>query len=350
MEIADYLRVARRRLWVLLGVPLLAAAVTAYLVMAAPTQYTATSTVSAPALIGGSTSNQYTGAQAVNQFVAQFQATANTPAVLDAVSAQTKVPRSDIVDGLSVTQVGASSVMQVTFTSPHKAVVRPVLESLSKQTLQTLFATQVQLTTGQLAAANDQLKTANGAIVSWEKTNGMVDPAQVYSATLQRLNSLTQQWATQSANGSTTGAAAISGAIASVKAELPKFGPLLAEFQQLTADRDAAAAAVTASQQALSQARGQLSAADPSKVAYVSNTNPVDQTSSLLGLVLPVTGAAIFVAIALVAMLELISRSRSEGPTAPTTAGDPEQPAWSARERLERREPAAAGAGPSVSG
>ena len=345
MEIADYLRVARRRLWVLLGVPLLAAAVTAYLVMAAPTKYTATSTVSAPALVGGSTSNQYTGAQAVNQFVAQFQATAHTPAVLDAVAAQTKVSRADITDGMTVEQVGASSVMQLGFTSANKAVVKPVLESLSKQTLQTLFATQVQLTQGQVVAANDQLKTANAAIVNWEKTHGMVDPARVYQATLDRLNSLTQQWAVQSANGSAVGAAALNGAIASVKAELPKFGPLLAEYQQLTADRDAAGAAVTSSQEALSQARGQLAAADPGKVAYVSSTIEVDQTGSLLGLVLPVTGAAIFVAIALVAMLELISRSRPSGPIPPASGEEASE--WPVRERLASREPAGAGTLPS---
>jgi capsular polysaccharide biosynthesis protein len=346
MEIADYLRVARRRMWVLLGVPILAAAITAALVLLSPTTYTGTATVSAPALVGGATSNQYTGSQAVNQFVAQYTATSQVPAVLDAVSRDTKVPRSTITDGLTVAQVGASSVMTMTFTSSDKAIVHPVLESLSQHTLATMFSTQVALAQGQLTSATTQLAQANAAIASWEKTNNMVDPSLVYQTTLQRLNSLTQQWAQLSANGSTTGAAAISGAIAQVKAELPKFGPLLAQYQPLASTRDAAAAAVTASQQNLSGARAQAEAADPTKVAYVSATNPVDRTSELLTLVLPVTGAAIFVAIALVAMLELLSRARANRNEQEdlSTAGA----AWPTREPYGARAPEPAGS--TVSG
>ncbi|HEX8973395.1 hypothetical protein [Oryzihumus sp.] len=346
MEIADYLRVARRRMWVLLGVPLLAAAITSMIVMAGPTTYTATSTVAAPALIGGSTSNQYTGAQAVSQFVAQFEATAHVPAVVGAVSRQTKVAMTDITDGLTITQVGASSVMQMAFTSSDHKVVQPVLQGLTKQTLQTMFGTQVQLAQGQVATASTNLAQANAAIVAWEKAHGMVDPTQVYQSTLQRLNSLTQQWATQSANGSATGAAALSGAIASVKAQLPAFGPYLAQYQQLTSSRDAAATALSGSQQALAQAKAQLAAADPSRVASISTTVPVSRTSSLVSLVLPVTGAAIFLAIALVAMLELISRARPARLQASQTSGQ----SWTQQERLDEPEPAGAAPHTAVSG
>jgi capsular polysaccharide biosynthesis protein len=352
MEIADYLRVARRRLWVLLGVPILAAAVTAYIVMAAPTTYSGTSTVSAPALVGGSTSNQYSGSQAVNQFVAQFTATAHVPAVLDAVSKDTNVPRTDLTDNVTVSQVGASSVMQLGYTSTDKKTVQPVLQSLSKHTLQTLFTTQVALSQGQLSSAQAALAQSNAAIVAWEKTNSMVDPNLVYQTTLQRLNSLTQQWATLQANGAVTGAAAINGAIASLKAELPRFGPLLAQYQVLASNRDASAAAVTSAQQNLAQSRAQLEAADPAKVADISATTADSKTSALLSLVLPVTGAAVFLAIALVAMLELLSRSRVTSATSrPEQDSAGQDLAWTRQEPREpvgAREPA--GSLPGVGG
>ena len=313
MEIADYLRIARRRVWLLIGVPLIAAALTAALIMLSPTTYTATSTVSAPALIGGTGSNQFSGTQAISMFAAQFSATSHLPSVVNAVAAQTKVPASDIVDNSTVAQVGASSVMTVTFTYPKESAVAPVVKSLTSETLRTMFDSQVALSEAQLQSAEQSVAQANSAIVAWEKTNGMVDPTLVYQASLQRLNSLTQQWATQSANGSSAGAAALSGAISSLKQELPKFGPLLASYGQLTAARDAAVASVNQNQQQVSQARAQASAADPGRTAYVTATAPVSKLSTLVTVGIPVTGAAFFVAVILVALLEVLSQSRTEG-------------------------------------
>lgn len=311
MEIVDYLRVARRRLWVLIGVPLIAAGVTVYLVLSAPAAYTASGTVSAPALIGGSTSNQYSGSQAVNQFVAQFQATAQSPMVRSTVHDKTGLSRTDISDGLTVTQVGASSVMNLDFTSPKQGVAQPVLTALTRATLDAMFSSQVTLAEGQLTEANTAVKTANAAIVSWEKKNNMVDPTRVYQSQLDRIGNLQQQQVTLSANGNSAAAAAVSATIATARQDLPKFGPLLGEYQLLTAQRDAAVASVTQTQQQLLTAHAQEAAADPQKVAFVSPDHRVDSGSTLLTTVLPVTGAAVFVAVALVAMLELLSRSRS---------------------------------------
>jgi len=323
MEIADYLRVARRRLWVLIAVPVIAGGIAAYLVLAAPATYTATSTVSAPALVGGSTTNQYTGAQAVNQFVAQFQATAQVPAVLDAVSKQTKVSRADLAAGLTVAQVGASSVMTMTFTTPKRGIAKPVLDALTRETLQTMFSSQVTLSQGQLAAATEAVKAGNAAIVAWEQQNNMVEPTRVYQASLDRINNLLQQASSLAASGNAAGAAAVNGSVAAAKQELVKFGPILAQYQQLTAQRDAAVNSVTLSQQQLSAARGQQSAADPSKVAFVSNEAPVDKKAALVTLLLPVIGAAVFVAVALVAMLELLSRSRAASAREKVGEGSP---------------------------
>lgn len=311
MEIVDYLRIARRRLAVLVAVPLLAAAATGALVLLAPTKWTATTTVMAPALVGGAAGNQYTGSQAVSQFTAAFQATALSPGVRQAVSDSTGVNRNEIAGNLVVAQVGASSGMTLTYTDTTNKYVAPVLTALTKQTLLTMFGSQVTLAESQVATAKDDVTAANAAIVAWEQKNGIVDPVQMYQARVDQVNSLLQQQATLRANGNTAAAAAIGASIASLRSTLTAFAPLLGQYQALTAARDAATVSLTQSRQALLNARTQLNAADPAKVAFQGNVYKVNEGSALLTKVLPVTGAAVFLAVALVAILELLAGARA---------------------------------------
>jgi uncharacterized protein involved in exopolysaccharide biosynthesis len=310
VEIIDFLRLSRRRVLVLVGVPVLAAAAATAMVVTASDTFSATATVSAPALVGGAAGNQYTGSQAVNQFVAAFQATAQGPTVRQSVSDATHVPGSDIAKNLSVSQIGASSVMTLTYTSQNRTSVEPVLTALTRQTLQQMFGSQVTLAEGQISAAKEDLTTANAAIVEWEQKNGMVAPEQIYQARIDQINSLLQQQTALQANGKSAGAAAVGASIATARGELAKFAPKLAEYQILAATRDAATAGLTQAQQNLVTARSQSEAADPAKVAFISGEHPVGEGPSLLSTVLPITGAGVFVAVVLVAILELAAASR----------------------------------------
>jgi hypothetical protein len=323
VEIVDYLRIARRRIAVLIAVPLLAAAAAGALVINAPTRWTATATVSAPALVGGATGNQYTGSQAVSQFAAAFQATAQSPGVRQTVADQTGVDRNEIGDNLVVSQVGASSTMTLSFTDTTDKYVKPVLTALTKQTLLTMFGSQVTLAETQVAAAKGNITKANAAIVAWEQKNGMVDPQQIYQARVDQVNSLLQQQSTLRANGNTISAAAVGASIASLRSSLTAFAPKLAEYQALTATRDAATASLTQSEQALLAASTQLNAADPAKVAFLGNVHKVSEGAAVLTKVLPVAGAGVFLAVALVAILELLAGARAararRDPEAPPT-------------------------------
>jgi hypothetical protein len=342
VEIVDYLRIARRRIAVLIAVPLLAAAAAGALVLNAPTQWTATATVWAPALVGGASGNQYTGSQAVSQFAAAFQATAQSPGVRQTVADQTGVDRNEIGDNLVVSQVGASSSMTLTFTDTKDTHVEPVLTALTKQTLLTMFGSQVTLAETQVATAKDDITKANAAIVAWEQKNSMVDPQQIYQVRVDQLNSLLQQQSTLRSNGNTISAAAVGASIASLRSSLATFAPKLAEYQALTATRDAATASLTQSEQALLAARTQLNAADPAKVAFLGNVHKVSEDSALLTKVLPVAGAGVFLAVALVVILELLSGARAarvwrDAEPAPTGESTTTE---STTARAARREPA----------
>ncbi|MFI0794473.1 Wzz/FepE/Etk N-terminal domain-containing protein [Micromonospora rubida] len=325
MEIVDYLRVARRRLWVLVGVPVVATAVAALVVLLGPQRYTATSYVAAPALVGGSAAQQYTGTQAANQFAAAFAAAVTSPQVVDQVSADTGVAAGDLRDGLTVEQVGASSQLTLAYTATSRSTVVPVLTATGKRALSFLFTSQVNIATGEVGAATDELTAATRAINDWEKTNKVSQPDKLYQATLQEIASMRQQQLQMQAVGNGRGADAAAGAIAAGQKRLDGLGPKLPDYQALLAQRDGASTALSSARQGLQQARAQAQAADPTQVTSLGEVQPVSRGRALAGLVLPVAGAGLLLAVLLVAVLEQVTRSRaaaaSRAPTAQRAAG-----------------------------
>lgn len=324
MEIVDYLRIARRRLWLLVGVPVLAAGAAATLVLIAPQQYTATAYVAAPALVGGAAAQQYTGNQAANQFAAAFSAAATSPRVVDEVAADTGVAPNRLRSGLAVSQVGASSQMEITYTSPEQSTVAAVLNATTERALAFLFSSQVAIATEQVSAASADVAEATAAITAWEKENKVTQPDKIYQATLNEMASLRQQRLQMQAVGNSRGADAATQAIEAGQKQLDTIGPKLPDYQALIAQRDAATSALSSARQGLQAARAQVQAADPAEVASVGAVRQVSRTASLINATVPVAGAGLLLAVVLIAMLELLARNRAgEPPTSPTSGPTP---------------------------
>ncbi|WP_433527956.1 Wzz/FepE/Etk N-terminal domain-containing protein [Micromonospora sp. CA-263727] len=323
MEIVDYLRVARRRLWVLAGVPVLATGIAATVVLLAPQQYTGTAYVAAPALVGGAAAQQYTGQQAANQFVAAFSAAVRSPKVIDQVAADTGVAAGALRDGLRVTQVGASSQIEISYTATRRDTVTPVLSAASAQALTFLFSSQLDIATQEVAAASADVTAATRAIGDWEKTHKVSQPDRLYQATLNELASLRQQQLTMEAVGNGRGLTAVTRAIDAAQRRLDGIGPKLPDYQALLAQRDAATSTLGQARQSLQAARAQIQAADPAQVTSVGATEPVSRRTALLRTALPVAGAGLLIAVVLVAFLELLSRARgtSVAPAGPAIPG-----------------------------
>ncbi|MEH1126098.1 Wzz/FepE/Etk N-terminal domain-containing protein [Micromonospora sp. CPCC 206061] len=308
MEIVDYLRVARRRLWVLLGVPLLAAVAVGAFVFLSPQRYTATCYVAAPALVGGAAAQQYTGTQGASQFVAAFKAAATSPRVLDEVAAETGVATGTLRDGLAVTQVGASSQLTLTYTATKRSTVDPVLTATAKRALDFLFSSQVNIATEQARAASADVTEATKAIADWEKANKVSQPDKLYQATLTEMADLKQQKLSMEAVGNTRGATAAKSAIDAAQKRLDELGPKLPDYQALLAQRDAATSALSQARQGLQGARAQAQAADPTQVTSVGEVSQVSRVRALAMSVLPAAGAGLLLAVLLAIVLEFASR------------------------------------------
>lgn len=330
MEIKDFL--TKRNLLILIGVPVLAGLIASSVVFLSPTKYSATATVNPLALVGGA-DGQYTGSQAVNQFVSAFQATASSAPVDQRVYADAKVKPGAITDGLMVAQVGGSSAVTVSFESVTKGQPTAAVTAVADETLKQMFSSQVELSQQSAKGAQQQVSDANNAIKAWGEKNGVVDPQQAYQSQLDRLNSLLQQQASLKAQGNSAGASALSGTISSVNGDLKKYSGLIAAFSDLTANRDSAVAALTAAQTGVSKAQTQLAASEATGVVSVGSERPVNRGDEIVTVVLPAVGAGLFLAVGLILLLELVGSRKRSGRTA--TARDGAAPATEPVEPVE---------------
>ena len=312
METVDYLRVARKRIWILAGLPVLAAVVATGVVLLTPQRYAVTAYVAAPALVGGVAAQQYTGSQGANQFVAAFAAAATSPRVVEQVAADTGVPADDLRDGVTVKQVGASSQLTLTYTGSDKNTAAPVARAMTGRALTFLFASQVGVATQQVAAAEADVTAATKSISDWEAANKVSQPDKLFQATLSEQSSLRQQEMSMSAVGNTQGANAAADALEEGQKRLDDLGPKLPGYQALIAQRDAATQALAEARQGLQAARAQVGAADPAEVTSVGAVGSPSKLSALLRTVPPVAGAGLLIAVLVVVLREVL-RPRHDG-------------------------------------
>jgi hypothetical protein len=259
MELIDYLRIARRRLWVLILIPLLAVGLASAYLWMSPAQYSATASLSTTAFVGGAF-NQFTGPQAASQFAAQFTASATDPRVLNKVSQSTLIPVKDLKDGLTVSQTGASSDMTLQFTWSKQEQIPPALRAVNAATLDNMFGLQVQLAQSQVKKAQAEVVAANKSLQQATAQYGPNDPITVYRNELSRV----------------------------------------------------AVNTLTTAQTAYQIAQSQLSAAQAADILYVSGVAPVSRVQALIRTDIAVLAASIFLAVILVFMLELLAGARRQ--------------------------------------
>ncbi len=308
METVDYLRVARKRLLILIGLPMLAAVVAAAVILLTPQQSAVTAYVAAPALVGGVAAQQYTGTQAANQFVAAFAAAATSPKVISQVSSDTRVAPADIREAVEVKQVGASSQLTLTYTNSDRDAVEPVANSLTSRALTFLFASQVTVATQQVAAAEADVTEATKGISDWESDNKVSQPDKLYQATLSEQSTMRQQQLQMAAEGNTQGASAAAEVVEDSQQRLDELGPKLPGYEALLAQRDAATTALAEARQGLQAARAQAGAADPAEVTSVGAVSSPSRLGALARTVPPVAGAGLLIAVLLVVLLEVLNR------------------------------------------
>jgi capsular polysaccharide biosynthesis protein len=310
MEIIDYLRIARRRWWILVAVPVLAGLAAAALILSAPASYTTTATVSSGSLVN-SDGSPFTGTQATGQFVAAFTAAAQNPQTRQAVQAQTGVTASDQTDGIEIDPVGASSDVQVLFTSADRKKSAAVAQATAKEALKQMFTVRADQAVATRDRAQQSATDANAAIEALANKYQMADPPRAYQAQLGQVASLQQQQASLRATGNAIGAAAMDAPIAAAKKELTAFLPILAEYNDLNSRQLAASSDLAQSQAEWRHALALKAAATSGSTVYLGPSTPADKQAALVATLPVIIGVGLFLAVLLILLIEVTTRLRA---------------------------------------
>jgi Mrp family chromosome partitioning ATPase/capsular polysaccharide biosynthesis protein len=313
VEIGDYLRVIRRRLWVLILVPVLAAGAVAAVVFLQPPRYQAVATVAAPALVGGSASNQYSGPNGVRVFVANFTAALTAPQVLSKVAEQTRTSEEVARGGLSAQPIEESSLIEVTFVSTDRALAASLPRAASSETIRFLFQSQVDLARNSVTAAEKAVADARKKIADYTRKTGIVNPEQTYQLHQRNILQLQQQQLEAQARGETTTAATLGAAVEEAQTELARLAPQVTAFQDLVRQEEQTQARRNELQRTLEQMLAQSRAADPRSVVSVSDPQQLSQLAALARQGGVAFAAGLFLAIAVVLLLEVVRRQPAAG-------------------------------------
>jgi capsular polysaccharide biosynthesis protein len=308
METVSYLSIIRRRLWILVLVPVLAVGAVVAWELRRPPQYSATATVAAPAAVSGPSTNQYSGANAPRAFVADFSGAVTSPMIVNQVAEKTGAAPAAIKDGLEVSQIGSSSLVQLTYTGPRRDRVASVVNESAAATIRFLFQTQVTLAQKTVGEARKAVDRANAALASFYKQTGQVLPDEAYRIAAQQVSDLQREQASARAGGETTKAASLQSTIDARKAEVAKLAPQVATYQGLVERRTQALSRLNVLEEGMERAQAQYSAADPEAIVVVGQVQRASRLPALVRKAVPAAGAGLFLAVGIVLLLELFSR------------------------------------------
>jgi capsular polysaccharide biosynthesis protein len=324
VEIDNYLSVIRRRLWILVLVPLLAAGGAAAWLLRNGPQYEATATVAAPTVLGTSTVSPYLGGGGSKAFVADFRAAITSPLIVVKVAEETGAAPADIKNGIVAGPIGDSSLVQVTYRTSEEAQAAPVAQSAASHTIRFLFQTQVTLAGKTVAEAQKAIDKVNRELSDFYKKTGQVLPDEAYRIKAQQVSDLEREQASAGAGGETTTASALESRIDNSKQELAALAPQVAEYQSLVDHKTQALTRMNLLEEGLERARAQYNAADPKAVVTVGPTEKVDVVPELVRTVVPAFAAGLILAVCIVVLLELMTRRDRAETRPPMHASTPD--------------------------
>lgn len=343
MEIADYLAAARRRRWLLILVPVISVLAAVAYSLLTPTTYTAKATVISSSLVGAPYS-QYIGPQSIAQFVSAFDASTADPAVIGKTSEETGASRSDLMENVTVEQVGASSNVDLTYAGHDQEHAPEIARALASNALVNMYSAQVRVVDQQVKSAKDALDDSNEALKDYLDEIGEGDPEVAYEAALNQVTALQQTQAAYASTGQAAAAREIQKSVTSAQERATSLGGSLPRYHAL---QSAQTMATTSYESELADQRSlqaQATAAAAPSVIAMQGIDSDKSPSTILKLAITVFGAAVLMAIMLIALLEFVAALRRQGRPDPEAPKDDDDPRDSDVEPAEEAEASEASA------
>jgi Mrp family chromosome partitioning ATPase len=183
-----------------------------------------------------------------------------------------------------------------------------VPRAASSETIRFLFQRQVDLAQESLAAADKAVTDAKKKVADYTRKTGNVDPEQTYQLYQQNLLRLQQSRDEAQARGDTSAAAALDAVIEKTGAKLATLAPQVTAYQDLVQQENQTETRRNDLQRSLDQLLAQSKAADPRLVVSVSDPERLSRRAALIRQGGVAFAAGLFLAIAVVLLLEVVRR------------------------------------------
>ncbi len=316
MESVEYSR-SRRRLWWVVVVPLVAVLAAAAWAYQADRSWSAVATVD-PVLTGATGATGSSGGLDGDEYVSAFQALATGAAVRAGVVEATDASSEQLADGVRVAQDGDSTGLQVTYTANDRDQVGPVLEAVTRLTLERVFQGEVDQAAAAVERAQGQVTAADTALTEFGTRTGVADAGRAYASQLTQLNTLEARRVDASASGDDDRADELAAEVATTRETLATYVPLLGEYDALAADRDAAQGRLDDARERQEQAVEMVAAADPASTVFVGEPRQDSLGIALLRTAGVAGAVALVLCLLLASMIETLARTRAERAQGPS--------------------------------
>jgi hypothetical protein len=246
-EIFGYLRSRPVATVLLVLVPVLAAAVTAFFLLKDPKTYTARTTSAVPS---GATS-----ATGIVIYQANYGLALHSAEVATSVSRSTGVPARDIGGHLSAGRVGASSLLEVRFEGDSPETAKAVVVAAARATLAKMSSDAVAPAEASVKDAQARSDAAAAALSVFQAQVGRFFPDDDYKALNSQLGTAKSALASAQATGNAAAATTAQNTINNITAQMNALAPIVRQYQPLASTAAAAQSALASATIALANAQ-----------------------------------------------------------------------------------------------
>lgn len=302
MEISDYIAAIRRRIWVPIVLPLVAAMVTAGALATRPIQYQSQATVIVPSLSakGYSTS-------AVTQYFSTYKDVLASSPLLDEVAQQLHLNRASLTGAFTASTVSASSnIIEVTYTGPVKKTGPAIVRTGAVDALNMLVGPQLAAANSAVGSSQTLLNSANKGMSDFIVKTGLIDPSQEYRLKELELSQLMVQLEEAKLAGDTPRAAGLQSIIVARQQDLAKMATTVQEYQQLSDARSAAESNHNHALQTLSDVQAMISSNDSPSAVVARAIGHVSRIPSMVKFAGVAGAVALLLALAYIVLMEVI--------------------------------------------
>jgi capsular polysaccharide biosynthesis protein len=297
MEIRDYLRAIRRILPLVIILPIVAAAITGFVLEKQPSKYQADATVVVPAISGNGTSQS-----AASQYVDTFKdVIVSQPVVADVHQKYPTISTGELVTGLSANTVTASSnIIHVTLVGDHGQNLTGAVREATVDSMDAIAQPALVQAESEVSNSDTLWQNAQAAINTWVASTLNPSPLAKYNSDQGRLTNdegLLQQFILAN---DTARIAATKVNIATQTKIVETDGEQLQQYQGLNSALTAASAARNHAEQVQVTAKALVATDEAPGTVTVVNDGRLSKLSDVIKF------AAIAFALALLMMLGLI--------------------------------------------